>query len=206
MQYTQTQLDAQKALVERAKTETDAFGEIFDTYYAPMHSYCVYRCGNLSDADEVVSNIFYKVLGALPRYRWTGVPLDAWLYRIAANEVANYYRSHKYTVYIENDELWESELPASEDVSAYAIESERAKARMVQYRMVKNALGTLPPKYQEVIALRFNEDKKMVEIAEILGKPEGTVRSLLSRALTKLRKAMQQYAQDDVIFLEGSGQ
>jgi RNA polymerase sigma-70 factor (ECF subfamily) len=72
--------------------------------------------------------------------------------------------------------------------------------------MVKNALGTLPPKYQEVIALRFNEDKKMVEIAEILGKPEGTVRSLLSRALTKLRKAMQQYAQDDVIFLEGSGQ
>jgi RNA polymerase sigma-70 factor (ECF subfamily) len=57
-----------------------------------------------------------------------------------------------------------------------------------KYMEVKEALKTLPDKYQEVLVLRFLEEKKISEIASILGKNEGTIKSLISRGVDRLKK------------------
>jgi RNA polymerase sigma-70 factor (ECF subfamily) len=58
------------------------------------------------------------------------------------------------------------------------------------YMDIQKYISELSPKYQEVITLRYFEDKELKEIAEILGKPEGTVKSLLHRGIEKLRKTL----------------
>lgn len=205
MHYTKADLAYQHDLVERAKVDTKAFGELFDMFYDTVFRYCMRRCGNRSDAEEVVSEVFYKVLKGLARYRWTGVPLDTWLYRIAAHEVASYYRHHRHTIYADDD-LCERVAPLTKSADEVLLEEEDCNQREHDYLLVMQAVRTLPERYQEVVELRFGAQKKLSEVAAIVKKPEGTVRSLLSRALTRLRKEVQRNDSQDVMSTEGKDQ
>ena len=182
----------EKALIERAKADSQVFGILFDRYYQVIFSYVLRRVGKWNDAQDLTSEVFLKALKGLWRYRWTGIAFSSWLYRIATNEVGMYFRRAHRTPLSLNQLIEENgfEPASAEDLLAEKIEAERQLDRHRDFLAARSHIATLPIKYQDVIALRFFEQKNVREISEILRKKEGTVKSLLSRGLLRLRKLM----------------
>jgi len=98
------------ALVERAKHDRDAFGELYDLYFDRVYQYMYYRVGNHEDAEDLTARVFYRMLKALPRYKVTNAPFGAWVFRIAHNLVANWHRDQKRRRFLSLDDLplWRS--------------------------------------------------------------------------------------------------
>lgn len=182
--------DTDRDLIERAKFDTEAFGTLFERHFDPIFGYIARRTGDYDAARDLTSETFLKALRNVTRYRVTDVPVSAWLYAIATNEIRLYFRRGRRAP-LSLDQLsadagldvpnW-SELASSERETA-VVELERTQ----EFARVRRALLEIPVKYQEVIALRFFEEKSIAEVAAILEKPEGTVKSLLSRGLVLLR-------------------
>ena len=183
---------SEQALIERAKEDPQAFGNLFDRYYPAIFAYILRRVGKWNDAQDITSEVFLKALKGLWRFHWQGIAFSAWLYRIATNEVGIYFRRAGRAPLSLNQLIEESgfEPASTDDLSAEKLEAERRLDRHRDFLIVRSNIATLPMKYQHVITLRFFERKSMKEIAEILGKKEGTVKSLLSRGLERLRKLM----------------
>ncbi len=184
--------EGERVLVERAKKDPGAFGVLFERYHGLIFGYVLRRVRVWEVARDLTSETFLKALSGLWRYRWMNVPFSAWLYRIATNEIGMYFRRGK--VVLESlDRMMEGRGldpvdPAS--LETERLEAERTLAGNTEFAAVQVALVRLPLPYQEVIALRYFEKKSLKEIAKILGKKEGTVKSLLSRGIRKLRKVL----------------
>ncbi|RYY60000.1 MAG: RNA polymerase sigma factor, partial [Chitinophagaceae bacterium] len=113
-----------------------------------------------------------------------------WLYQIATNELNRYFNGQKYQPYSLCRIQEEYGIDISDHTNAET-ESIRLQGELEQHQefvRVNRVLKTLPVKYQEVIALRFYEHKSLKEIAVILDKKEGTIKSLLSRGIEKLKE------------------
>lgn len=82
----------ERDLIERAKVNKEAFGELYAKYVDRIENYVYYRVGNREDAEDLTARIFERAMKHIPRYQDQGVPFSAWLYRIARNLVANWHR------------------------------------------------------------------------------------------------------------------
>lgn len=184
------ELREEQKLVERAKTDSQAFGELFDLYYPKIVSYIVHRVGDAAVGQDITSIVFFKVWNGLEKFEWRGLPFSAWLYRIASNEVNTYFRQKKFQP-ASLDALFEEtgfEMPSELDVENDRIAFEDTLERHEDYVLVQKLLLELPLKYQEILALRFFEKKQLKDIAEITGKNLNTVKSLLVRGTAKLQR------------------
>jgi len=99
------------ALVERAKIDPEAFGELYERNVEKIYHYIYYRIGNAEDAEDLTARTFYQALDNIPRYVERGVPFIAWLYRIAHNLVANYHRARSRWKITSLDEMEVSGRP-----------------------------------------------------------------------------------------------
>jgi len=180
------------ALIEQCRTDPTAFGEVFDHWYKPIFGYIMRRTANYDLSKDIAAETFLKAFLKIGGFRWRGISLSAWLYRIATNELNMYYRSSKYQPQslqqlLENPQM-EKLLHQGADDERELLENE-LKAHN-DYNLIRINLLKLDIKYQEVIALRYFEQKTNGEIGQILDKNEGTVKSLLSRGLEKLRNML----------------
>lgn len=183
-------LDREKELVERAKSNTEAFAELYDHYYPQLFGYVLRRTASIEIAQDVTSEVVFKALKNLRQFHWRGVPFSSWLYRIAAHEIANYFTKNKPGQF-SLEEVSNSISTGDSSAESELLEAEADLRRHEEYLALHANVSKLPIKYQEVITLRFFENKQVKEIAEILGKREGTVKSLLHRALKKLGNLME---------------
>lgn len=180
----------EQALIELAKTNANAFGELYDRHYSKILNYIVRRVGEVTIAEDIATATFMKALDRLPSFKWQGVPFSAWLYRIASNEIANYFRD-RHTTYPSLDQMVDEygfEPVSTTDIEVAIIEAEEEIARHEQYVIVQGLIRTLPEKYQEALALRYFEKKSIEEISVIMGKRPGTIKSILSRGVAKIRQ------------------
>ena len=179
-------------LLNKIKNNPADFSEIFNIYYQPVFGYIFRRTGDFDDAADIAADTFFKAFANISNFSYKGISIKVWLYRIATNEVNQFYRSKQkhdslfYRVDIENKELLKKYLYHDKE----ELEAELKKHN--QFLVILSALKTLPNKYQEVISLRYFEEKDNKEIAEILNINEGTLKSLLSRGLKKLREKCNQ--------------
>lgn len=181
-------IEEEKELVEKAEKDAEAFGRLYDEYYPRIFGYVLRRTANLEIAQDVVSETFLKALKNLGRFKWIGAfrsnsSFGAWLYRIAANEIVNFYRRKKPTVSLEII----SDPPSDQNVLEEISLAEDELKKHAEFLAIQKEILLLPEKYQEVLALRFFEKKQIKEITEILGKNEGTVKSLIHRGLEKIK-------------------
>jgi RNA polymerase sigma-70 factor (ECF subfamily) len=198
-------LEQEKQLVNRAKSNILAFGELYDQYYKQIFGYVLRRTANIDVAQDVTSEVFIKALKKIDQFQWRGVPFSAWLYRIAANEIANSFRGKGHR------EALIEEVTNSTSLQDVSVEGEISQAeeelqKHAEFLALHENIAKLPLKYQEVITLRFFEKKQLKEIGIILGKSEGTVKSLLHRGLDRLRKLteeMQPFTKERVMFNRG---
>lgn len=174
-------------LVARAKTCPAAFGELYDLHYCQILNYLYRQTLDVHVAEELTSNTFFKALRGLHAYRDQG-SFRAWLYRIATNELRMYWRSEKkLRLFRRRSSL---ELVCSGEYDRSAIED--AEETLTGFVQLKSALDRLPERYRMAIVLRYFENMPYAEVAQVLGKRTGTVRSLVHRGLGRLRRLMQE--------------
>lgn len=182
--------DEEKKLLRLIKKDPQAFAILYDNFYNPIFAYTFRRLANYDLSKDITAETFLKAFQKIGSFVWRGIPVSAWLYRIATNEINLYLRNKKYSpANIENTGL-RYFLKYEEGIETEKAALEKAMQEHKQFSDVQYQLAHLDLKYQEVIALRFFEEKSIKEIAIILAKNEGTVKSLLSRGLEKLRTAM----------------
>ena len=182
-------LKQEKELVEQAKSDPETFGKLYDQYYLQIFRYILKRTAGIEVAQDITSTVFFKALSNIHKFRWNGVSFSAWLYRIANNEIANHFRKNRHgneevEKYVNSIEL---ALPSPE---SELLAAEVKLQKYEKFLILHQSIATLPVRYQEVIVLRYFENKHIHEICEILGKREGTVKSLLHRGLGLLRNSM----------------
>jgi len=182
-------LSEEKELVRQAQRSPDAFARLYDHYYPRIFGYILRRTANLEVAQDITSETFLKALGKLWQFRWRSVSFSSWLYKIATNEINQYYRRAEYRKSISMEELEEQgfELRSPHDPESELMEAQEKLKQHQDFLEIQERITRLPAKYQEVLTLRFFEKKQIKEIAQILGKREGTVKSLLHRAVERLR-------------------
>ena len=180
-------------LLNKIKSNRAVFSELFKLYYKSIFGYVLRRTGDFDDTADITSETFFKALKNIHNFTYTGISVKVWLYRIATNEVNLFYRQKKrYNSIIERLKPEDKELFSKylhEDRKEYENELQKND----QFLMVLKELKLLPVRYQEVISLKYFEGKDNKEIADIMNIKEGTLKSLLSRGLEKLRKSATKF-------------
>ena len=179
-------------LIEECRTTPAAFGQVFDAWYKPVFGYIMRRTGDYDLSKDIAAETFLKAFLKIGSFQWRGIRLSSWLYRIATNELNQHYRSSKYKPQslqqlMENPQI---EKLLHENAGDEREMMEQELKAYDDYNRIRQNLLRLDVKYQEVISLRYFEQKTNTEISEILDKNEGTVKSLLSRGLEKLRNML----------------
>jgi RNA polymerase sigma-70 factor (ECF subfamily) len=169
----------EQELVILAKTDREAFGELYERYVAKIYNYIYYRTSNQHDAEDLTARVFFRAMSHIENYVDRGVPFQAWLYRIAHNLVANWHRDRGRRRIIPLDEFVASHL-RSEAPDQQAEDTEERDRLMA-------AIKRLPPERQQLLVLKFVEHLSNAEIGEIMERTEGAIKSLYHRTLTTLR-------------------
>ncbi len=190
MPYQKMDMKVEKKLIEKAKRDKAAFGVLYKHYFTHIFNYALRRLGDVGAAQEVTSDTFFEAMNDVKKFEWRGVSFSSWLYKIATNNINSYFRKKNYKL-ISLDFLFakhDFEVPDGTDIEQEAIAAQEELERHEDFLSVQRNLLELSLKYQEVLALRYFEKKKLQEISDILGKKESTVKSLLSRGIEKLQK------------------
>jgi RNA polymerase sigma-70 factor (ECF subfamily) len=175
-------------LVERARSDQRAFAELYDHFHDPVFNYILRRTANAELARDLTADTFLQVLRKLWTFRYRGVPFSAWLFRVASNQVNQFFRRNRNYRWLPLADGDGGDAGEAAGLGEEAREVERRLQAHADFLEVHELISTLGARYQEVVCLRYFEDKKIEEIAEILGKSTGTVKSLLHRALKQLQQ------------------
>ena len=173
----ESEIQSELVLIGKAKKDPEAFGPLYDKYFDRIFNF-IYRQTDDEDLTaDLCSQTFLNALNNLARFEFRGVPVSAWLYRIAANEVNKHYRKQNATRVFSIEEVRVKELveQSSEEWSEELIH------QLLGY------LKELPTDMLEVLELRFFEDKDFKEIAYILNITESGAKMRTYRALDRLR-------------------
>lgn len=170
-------------LVEQAKSNPEAFGELYRRNIDRIYAYIFYRVGNVADAEDLTARTFYQALNHLPRYRDYGLPFVAWLYRIAHNLVANHHRARGRWKMASLDDL-ELPTPPADNPERAAVASERRKALWA-------AIHRQPEDRQRLLILKIAERLSNEEIGQLMGRTESSIKSLYFRTLKALKADLE---------------
>jgi RNA polymerase sigma-70 factor (ECF subfamily) len=164
-------------LVERAKQDPSAFGELYDRHFQQIYRFVFSRVREQSAAEDVTSEVFMKALKSLPRYQDTGRPFTAWLYQIAVNAIADRYRAARPT----------QDIDEVRDIAISGPGMDELAARRDEIRRIWAVVETLPGPQRTAMVLKFQEDMRIEDIALAMGKSPGAVKLLIHRGVTKVR-------------------
>jgi len=173
-----------RELIALAADDAPAFGELYERYVDRIYSYIYHRVGNSLDAEDLTARTFQRALQHIGRYVDRGAPFTAWLYRIAHNLVANWHRDRSRRKVISLDNLVLTD-PSQGDPYGEAVLGE-------QIEEVRQAVRQLNPDRQALLVLKHSEHLSNAEIADVLGRTEGAIKSLYRRTLISLRRIMEE--------------
>lgn len=157
-----------------------SLADVYETYQPLIYSYIFRRVGDVEAARDLTADVFKHLLEALQQGHGPEQSLRAWLYRIAHNQVVDYYRRQQFRCH----------LPLPDDYLATADEPDQMAEQAFLVSKIRQALHTLTPEQQEVIALKFLEGWSNDEVAAQINKPVGAVKSLQHRALAALQRSL----------------
>lgn len=185
--------EAGAELIERARADRNAFGEIYDLYVRRVYAFCLSKSGDQTAAEDLTSQTFERALSAFSRYEDRGAPLSAWFLRIAANLVTDRGRQTGRVVYLGDDPLPEQILdqpgePNPEDVVQ---QWERAA-------WMRDQMAGLPDDQRRALQLRYWDGYSVGEVAVQLQRNENATKQLLHRAINNLRSRLGSTVRDHV--------
>jgi RNA polymerase sigma-70 factor (ECF subfamily) len=178
---------SESALVERAKTDPAAFGELYLRHVDQIYNYIYHRVGHVAEAEDLTARTFQRALSGMGGYVDRGLPFGAWLFRIAHNLTANWHRDQNRRVSVPLDGL-DTELDGR---GLWDPLGDRLTAQLLAERRISEAIRRLEPDRQDLLILKFSQGLSNAEIGVVLGRSEGAVKSLYHRTLIALREQLE---------------
>jgi len=173
-----------KELVRRCQADTAAFEELVQRYKRAVFAYARTFTGSRQDAEEVTQDVFVKIYRAAHRFD-DQYSFTTWLYKITSNTCKNKLRSRRQPAVSLDDE--DSPIvtvsPDTGPLEAYS--------RKIEIDEVRRAIAELPPRYREVLYLRYVENLSYKEIAEVMDLTMGNVEARIFRGKDKVRRILQ---------------
>src|SRR5438132_4083826 len=174
----------ERLLIEAAQDDRAQFGKIYVHYFELVYAYVSRRVRSRVATEDLTAEVFRKALQNLPRYKWTGAPFAAWLFRIASNMIADRTKRQAREIKSSEPDLIPASPTQGKQTQQIALEESERRAHL--FRLV----DALAEDQRRVVTMRFAEEKTIREIADKFGRTEGAVKQLQFRALTNLRKKL----------------
>jgi len=169
-----------RRLVERAQQgDRDALEELYLMHFDRIYGYLHMSVGNRHDAEDLTTQTFLKMLESIGKFRWRSAPFSAWLFRIAHNLAMDHFRAHR---------RWQPEADVPEPPGSEEPSAEMLAMHSIGRQSMMELIETLSPEQQQVLTLKFVFNLPNAEVAAILDKTEGAIKSLQHRALVSLQK------------------
>src|SRR5881398_2323565 len=169
-----------KLLVEQAQQgNRDALEELYLLHFDRIYSYLHMSVGNRHDAEDLTTQTFLNMLESIKRFRWQSAPFSAWLFRIAHNLAMDHFRASR---------RWQPEEDVPEPPGEEEPSAEAQALQSIGRQSMLELIENLSQEQQQVLTLKFVFNFPNAEVATILGKTEGAVKSLQHRALVSLQK------------------
>lgn len=173
--------DHEQARLRRARAfDRAALAAIYDDYHRPIYRYIYRQVGQVETARDLTAEVFSHFLQALHKGGGPDRQVGAWLYRTASNAVIDHYRRQQHRRH----------LPLDEELAAAVDDPARLAERHISAETVRAALRQLTPDQRQVIVLKYLEGLSNLEVATLLDKPVGAVKSLQHRALAALQRCL----------------
>jgi len=168
-------------LLSRARAlDSEALAQIHDTYYAPIFRYISFRIDEHETVEDLTSEVFTRLLSALRDRTAPQNTLRGWLFAVASRVVKDYYRKQYRRQQTSLDET----IPSQESGPDQAVE-----ARLTR-ELLREVMDELTEDQQNVIALRFGYEMSIRDVAQSMGKSEGSVKMLQARAIATLSRKL----------------
>jgi len=175
-------MSIEQDIVDKAvKGDRNAFAQLYEKHFDRIYRYVYIRLGNKVETEDLTQDVFIRALEAIGSYKWRNSPFAAWLYRIAHNQVIDYFRKHGK---VEKMPLEDDNILIGKSDPAFTAENELEIERMI------DGINRLTPAQREVISLRFGAQLSIAEAARTLGKNEGTVKALQYNGILALKKML----------------
>ena len=169
-----------RKLVDRAQQgDRAALEELYLIHFDRIYSYLHVSVGNRHDAEDLTTQTFLKMLEAIDRFRWQSAPFSAWLFRIAHNLAMDHFRSRR---------RWQPEAEVPEPLDSEEPSAELEAMQAIGRESMLELIEKLSPEQQQVLTLKFVFNFPNGDVAKILDKTEGAIKSLQHRALASLQK------------------
>ncbi len=171
----------EQGLVRRAQEHDQiALTQLYEENFDKIYRYTVLKIGDRAEAEDMTQQVFLNALKSISSYKYKGMPFSSWLFRIAHNQVVDYYRRKKRSATVPLDE----NITAGYDNPGWEAE------RKMEIEQMTAATRQLTRAQQEVISLRFAGELSVAEVAKVMGRSEGAVKALQHAAIISLRKIM----------------
>jgi RNA polymerase sigma-70 factor (ECF subfamily) len=172
-----------RKLVERGQQgDRSALEELYLIHFDRIYSYLHMSVGNRHDAEDLTTQTFLKMLESIGRFRWQSAPFSAWLFRIAHNLAMDHFRARR---------RWQPEEDVPEPMGSEEPSAETEAMRTIGRESMLAMIEDLSPEQQQVLTLKFVFNFSNGEVATILEKTEGAIKSLQHRALVSLQKQLE---------------
>jgi RNA polymerase sigma-70 factor (ECF subfamily) len=165
----------ERRMIEAAQRDPACFAQLYENNFERVYAFIARRVYDRDQAQDLTADVFHSALKNLARFEWRGTPFAAWLYRIAANAIAD----HGKRAGLEAIEL--REIPEHDRSNDTDLAEVEYRARL--FRLVEK----LPGDQRRVITMRFAHQKSISEIAKEMGRSEGAIKQLQFRGLQSLR-------------------
>ena len=153
---------------------------LYDEYFDKIARYAYVRIGHRADAEDIAGEVFLKALQSLKSYKERGVPMQAWLFKIAHNLVIDYFRKRQKQKTVSIDEV---EIEGGVNPAMVA-------ERNMEIEQMKKGMEQLTREQREVLMLRFFGGLSSREAGQVLHKSDGAVREMQRAAIEKLRNLL----------------
>lgn len=171
-------IQTERKLVKKAKESLKAFDELYDYYLPRIYSYILNRTGSKEIAEDLTSQTFIKAMSKLSGFNYKGYTFGAWLYKIAHNNVIDYYRKNKEL------SLDMEKMETKGDGTSHEKDLEKQM-------IILEALKELPQQYQEVLTLKFFQELSIEELATVLNCSKNSATVKAHRGLKALEKVLR---------------
>ena len=173
-----------RELVARGQQgDRDALEELYLIHFDRIYSYLHVSVGNRHDAEDLTTQTFLKMLEKIGSFKWQSAPFSAWLFRIAHNLAMDHFRARR---------RWQPEEEVPEPPGEEEPSAELVAMQTIGRESMLKLIERLSPEQQQVLTLKFVFNLPNAEVATILDKTEGAIKSLQHRALVSLQKQIAQ--------------
>lgn len=168
-------------LVRRAQQhDQEAFAQLYEGHFDKIYRYVTFKIGNETEAEDMTQQVFLNALQSISSFKWKGIPFSAWLFRIAHNQVVDYFRKKK-----------QATVPLDESLASNDDNPQSVVEQKLDIEQLILATKQLTGAQREVISLRFAGELPIAQVAKAMGKSQGAVKALQHSAIVALRKTLR---------------